>query len=140
MSSTKEITESLGFGVLFASLKVEKLPLVQISSTTMEKTKNGGLGCKMNGTTTLAIMAGGALVYALAFSGTNFIFGQLGDHGKDEIKRHNLAMEQLSKGREEHSSKRQQRLDYISKTIRELKHAEQTFGDLGGGRVLQGNG
>ena len=44
----------------------------------------------------LAVMAGGALVNALEFSGTNFIFGQLGDYGKTDMKRHNLAMEQQS--------------------------------------------
>ena len=79
----------------------------------------------------LAIMAGGALVNALAFSGTNFIFGQLGDHGGTEMKRHNLAVEKLSKAREEYSQERQQRLDLINKTIRGQKHAEQTFEDLG---------
>ena len=79
----------------------------------------------------LAIMAGGALINSLAFSGTNFIFGQLGDHGGTEMKRHNLAVERLSKAREEYSQERQQRLDLINKTIRGQKHAEQTFGDLG---------
>ena len=78
----------------------------------------------------LAIMAGGALVNALAFSGTNFIFGQLGDHGGTEMKRHNLAVERLSKAREEYFQERQQRLDYLNKTISQQKHAEQTFGDL----------
>ena len=78
----------------------------------------------------LAIMAGGALVNALAFSGTNFIFGQLGDHGGTEMKRHNLAVEKLSKAREEYSQERQQRLDYLNKTISQQKHAEHTFGDL----------
>ena len=48
-----------------------------------------------------AVMAGGALVNALAFSGTNFIFSQFGGHG-EEMKRHNLAMEQLSKARDEY--------------------------------------
>ena len=78
----------------------------------------------------IAIMAGGALVNALAFSGTNFIFGQLGDHGGTEMKRHNLAVEKLSKAREEYSKERQQRLDYLNKTISQQKHAERTFGDL----------
>ena len=77
------------------------------------------------------MMAGGALVNALAFSGTNFIFGQLGDHGKAEMKRHNLAMEQLSQARDEYSRQRQQRLDYINKTLRDQRHADQTFSDLG---------
>ena len=44
-------------------------------------------------------------------------FGQLGDHGKTEMKRHNLAVERLSKAREEYSQDRQQRLDYLNKTI-----------------------
>ena len=79
---------------------------------------------------TLAMMAGGALVNALAFSGTNFIFGQLGDHGKAEMKRHNLAVERLSKAREEYSKERQQRLDFLNKTISQQRHAERTFGDL----------
>ena len=52
-------------------------------------------------------MAGGALVNALAFSGTNFIFGQLGDHGKAEMKRHNFAMEQLIKARDEYARSHQ---------------------------------
>ena len=47
------------------------------------------------------------------------------------MKRHNLAVERLSKAREEYSKERQQRLDFVNKTIREQKHAEQTFGDLG---------
>ena len=61
-----------------------------------------------------AVMAGGALVNALAFSGTNFIFRQLGDHGKAEMKRPSLAMEQFSKARNEYARERQQRLDYIN--------------------------
>ena len=79
---------------------------------------------------TLAMMAGGALINALAFSGTNAAFSLLGDHGKTEMKRHNLAVERLSKAREEYSQERQQRLDYLNKTISQQKHAEQTFGDL----------
>ena len=79
----------------------------------------------------LAVMAGTALVNALAFSGTNAAFSLLGDHGGTEMKRHNLAVERLSKAREEYSQERQQRLDLINKTIRGQKHAEQTFGDLG---------
>ena len=79
----------------------------------------------------LAIMADGALVNALAFSGTNFIFGQLGDHGKGKMKRHDLAMERFSKGKEEYSRERQQRLDYVNETLRDQRHAKQTFSDLG---------
>ena len=79
----------------------------------------------------IAVMAGGALVNALAFSGTNFLFGQMGDHGKVEMKRHNIAMEALSKARDEYGKKRRERLDYINQTFQQQKHASQTFSDLG---------
>ena len=75
------------------------------------------------------VMAGGALVNALAFSGTSFIFSQFGGH-REEMKRHNIAIEQLSKARDEYLRQRQQRLDYINKTLRDQHHAEQTFSDL----------
>ena len=79
---------------------------------------------------TIAMMAGGALVNALAFSGSNFIFGQLGDHGKAEMQRHNLAMEKLSKARDEYSRQRTQRLDYINNPLRDQRHADRTFRGL----------
>ena len=79
----------------------------------------------------IAAIAGGALINALAFSGTNAAFSLLGDHGGAERKRHDLAMEQLPKAREKYSEKRQQRLDYLNKTISQQRHARQTFSDLG---------
>ena len=79
----------------------------------------------------LAVIAGSALVNALAFSGTNAAFSLLGDHGGTERKRHDIAVEKLNKAREEYSQERQQRLDYLNKTISQQKHAEHTFGDLG---------
>ena len=79
----------------------------------------------------LAVMAGTALVNALAFSGTNAAFSMLGDHGGTERKRHNLAVEKLSKAREDWSRDRQERLDLINKTLIDQRHAERTFGDLG---------
>ena len=78
----------------------------------------------------IAVIAGGALVNALAFSGTNFIFGQIGN-GKKEMKRHNFAMEQLTKARDEYSRERFARIDYINKTIQQQGHAAKTFSDLG---------
>ena len=46
------------------------------------------------------------------------------------MKSHNLAMEQLSKARDEYARSRQQRRDYNNKTIRDQNHTEQTFSDL----------
>ena len=76
-------------------------------------------------------MAGGALINALAFSGTNAAFSLLGDHGGTERKRHDLAMERLNKAREDWSRDRQERLDLINKTLSDQRHAKQTFSDLG---------
>ena len=42
---------------------------------------------------------GGAVVNALAFSGTNFIFSRLTDHGTKEPKRHDLALENLQRAK-----------------------------------------
>ena len=80
---------------------------------------------------TLAMMAGGALINALAFSGTNAAFSLLGDHGGTERKRHDIAVEKLNKAREDWSRERQQRLDLINKTLSDQRHAKQTFSDLG---------
>ena len=48
----------------------------------------------------LIAIGGTALVNALAFSGTNAAFSMLGDHGRVEAKRHNLAMEKVARARE----------------------------------------
>ena len=79
----------------------------------------------------LAAIAGGALINALAFSGTNAAFSLLGDHGGAERERHNLAIERLSKAREDWNRERQQWLDLANKTLSEERHAKQTFSDLG---------
>ena len=43
----------------------------------------------------------GAVVNALGFSGTNFVFSQLTDHAAEERKRHDLALEKLERARDE---------------------------------------
>ena len=72
-------------------------------------------------------MAGRALVNALAFSGTKYLFGKLGGA---ERKRHNLQMERYAKARDEHSKERQQRLDFINQALQQRRHASQTFSNL----------
>ena len=50
----------------------------------------------------MAGMVVGGLFNAFAFAGAGFLFSKLNHSGyKDEIKRHNLALEQLSKAKEE---------------------------------------
>ena len=45
-------------------------------------------------------IVGGAVVNALAFSGTNFIFSRLTDHGAEERKRHDLALKKVKRAME----------------------------------------
>ena len=62
---------------------------------------------------------GGAVVNALAFSGTNFVFSRLTDHGSEECKRHDLALEKLQKAQDEWNRDRMKRLDLTNKRLRE---------------------
>ena len=59
------------------------------------------------------------MVNALAFSGTNFDFSRLEDHGAEERKRHDLALKQLQRARDEWNRDRMKRLDLINKRLRE---------------------
>ena len=44
---------------------------------------------------------GGAVVNALAFSVTNFVFSRLTDHGAEELKIHDLVLEKIQRVRDE---------------------------------------
>ena len=61
----------------------------------------------------------GAGVNALAFSGSNFVFTRLTDHGAEERKRHDLALEKLQRARDEWNRDRMKHLDLINKRQRE---------------------
>ena len=56
---------------------------------------------------------------AFAFSGTNFVFSRITDHGEKERKRHDLALEKLQRARDEWDQDRMQRLDFINKRVSE---------------------
>ena len=71
------------------------------------------------------MMVGGAVVNALAFSGSNYMFSKLQSH--DEIKRHNKDMEQLQAAEDEYERKRIETLDFINEKLRQQNHAEHTF-------------
>ena len=58
------------------------------------------------------------------------MFNQLSDHGAEERKRHDLAVEHLQQARDQWYIKRQKRLDFINKRLAQEKHSEQVFNDL----------
>ena len=67
----------------------------------------------------LLFTVGGAVVNALVFSSTNFVFNRLTDHGAEERKRHDLALERLQKARDEWNEDRMKWLNFINKRLRE---------------------
>ena len=71
----------------------------------------------------LLFTVGGAVVNALVFSGTNYIFSRLTDHGVEERKRHDLALEKLQRTRDEWDRYRMNQLDFINKRLREKNEA-----------------
>ena len=71
--------------------------------------------------TSVLFTIGGAVVNALAFRGTNFVFSRFTDHGTKEHKRHNLALEKLQKARDDWNRDRMKRLELINKRLRERK-------------------
>ena len=71
----------------------------------------------------VAMMVGGAIVNAFAFSGSNFLFSMFGNRRIDEErKRHDLAIEQLQRARDRLSKTRTERLDFINETLRKQQH------------------
>ena len=79
----------------------------------------------------IAMLVGGALVNALAFSGSNYLFTILRSSGVDEErKRHDKAVEQLQAAQASWSRKRNERLDFINEELRWQGHAVKTFWDV----------
>ena len=74
--------------------------------------------------TSLLFTIGGAVVNALKFSGTNFVFSRLTDHGAEERKRHDLALEKLQRAKYDGNRDRMKRLDFMNKRLREKMRRE----------------
>ena len=79
----------------------------------------------------IAMLVGGALLNALAFSGSNYLFTILRSSGVDEErKRNDKAVEQLQAAQASWSRKRTERLDFINEELRRQGHAVKTFRDV----------
>ena len=63
------------------------------------------------------------MVNALAFSGTNFLFSGLMDHGEKKRKRHDLPLKKLQRAKDHWNEDRMKRLDFINKLLREKNEA-----------------
>ena len=78
----------------------------------------------------VAMMIGGAVTNALAFTGGNYLFSHLGKDSDEERKRHDKAMEQLEAAQAKWSKERTQRLDFINEQLQKEHHAVQKFDDV----------
>jgi hypothetical protein len=79
----------------------------------------------------IALLVGSALVNALAFSGSNYMFSMLRGSGVDEERRrHDQAIEHLQAAQTKWSHQRTERLDWINEELRREEHAVQTFHDV----------
>ena len=77
------------------------------------------------------MLVGGAMVNALAFSGSNYLFSMLRSSDlNEERKRHDQAVEQLQAAQAKWSRKRTERHDWISEDLRRQGHAVQNFRDV----------
>ena len=77
------------------------------------------------------MLIGGALVNALAFTGSSYLFHRLSADNIDaERKRHDAAIEALQKAQIEWTHKRQQRINFINNQLRSERKAETKFTEL----------
>ena len=77
----------------------------------------------------VALMVGGAVVNALAFSGSYYIFHSF-EGGTEERSRHDKAIESLQTATKDLEQKRVKTLDYLNKELQKQKLAESDFADV----------
>ena len=83
---------------------------------------------------TVALLVGGAIVNALAFSGSNYLFSTLSSHRaaeerNEEQKRHDLAVEKTQEAQAAWNKRQTERLNWINEQLRRQGVAEQNFRD-----------
>ena len=78
-----------------------------------------------------AMLIGGTLANALAFTGSSYLFHRLSaDNIVAKRKRHDLVIEKLQVAQIEWVHKWQQRIDFINKQLRLERKAEVKFTEL----------
>ena len=82
-------------------------------------------------TASVAMLIGGALANALAFTGSSYLFHRLSKDSIDaERKIHDLATEQLEAAQIEWTHKHEQRIDFINNQLRLERKAGTKFTEL----------
>ena len=79
----------------------------------------------------VAMLIGGALANALAFTGRSYLFHRLSKDSIDkERARHDVVIEKLQEAQIEWAHKRQQRIDFINNQLRLERASETKFTEL----------
>ena len=79
----------------------------------------------------VVMLIGGALVNALAFTGSSYLFHRLSaDNNDAERKRHDAAIEPLQATQIEWAHKRQQQINFINNQLRLERKSETKFTEL----------
>ena len=80
---------------------------------------------------TVAMLIGGALANALAFTGSSYLFHRLSKESIDaERKTHDAAIEKLQAAQIQWTHKHQQRINFINNQLRLERKAETKFTDV----------
>ena len=78
----------------------------------------------------LAMMIGGAITNALAFSGSSYLFSHIGNNANEEKIRHDKAMEKLETAKTEWNKERIKRLDFIHEQEKKERQGAQEFDNV----------
>ena len=106
---------AVGYSILGKQILKMTPPSVQTEDLTRSY-KRTSEALKM---ASVAMLIGGALANALAFTGSSYLFHRLSADNIDaERKRHDVATEVIQKAQIEWTHNRQQRIDFIYKQLR----------------------
>ena len=79
----------------------------------------------------ILMIGAGALINALAFSGTNYLFSHIDrNQAAKERQRRNRGIEQMQKARMIWSKQRTEKLDFYNKFLQEQRNSSQKIDDI----------
>ena len=85
----------------------------------------------------IGMMIGGAIVNGLAFTGSGYLFKMLDKNGYEtEMKRHNLAIEQLQRENSKWEEHRKQTIDFVNLQLKKEHDANIDFNNTDNALIL----
>lgn len=78
----------------------------------------------------IAMMIGGAITNALAFTGSNYLFSHMGSNSNEEKIRHDKAIEKLETAKTKWNKERIKRLDFLHEQEKKEREGAEEFGKV----------